>query len=411
MNKSDVRFPVVRLFLFLAALYAVLTYCHDFFKTIGSSAFGDFANYYVNTKALLAGYNIWEPSPALTGVFTSIMGGCGITHMCAGILHSSGFFLLICPFTFLPFPSALFWWIILCQAGLWAALALLVRGGDSVGEWSVLPALFLICSFWPLREDIYLAQPNLLVLFFLALALFSLKNGRLYLAGVSLGMALQIKEIFLPLLLFLLIRKYYKPFAVALGVLLLTKLLGIVFFGVEKEIAYWQNIQRYFFLATSRDPFNLSFAAVLARATQGYVHPVLVKTVAFSVTLALLGITWRLFTSAKRSKDVTLEFAYFVTLSLVISPWLHEPHLAVLCMVVPVCWFRLLRDGSGRHGFLFLAGYLLVALKYSLVSMPRFHHGWLSLLATGKTVGLILLLSFLYRVVVDDSALPPQRTP
>ena len=391
MNKAYLKY-----FLYLAVCFAACAYVHDLLKAFFESDFADFAHYYAFAKLMRTGADVWTENPALIEKIGVIMKGTGVARIPADLYQSSGFLLFVSPLTLLPYSWATLSWLIAAQAAFAASVVLLLRMMKNLDTWKVLSGLFLIFSFWPLREDLYLGQPNFFVLFFITLAVWCLKNEKTFYGGIFLGLAVQCKEIFFPLLALLLIRRYYRALTGALCALIVPKAVYICVFGMHNELSYWDKILRSHSWANLAmgDPFGLSVFSVLSKITgPGAGGIVRLLWAVFSVFL--VWAAWLMF--RKKSKtgraDVLLEFSAGIVVCLCLSPWVHETHLVVLSFAVLVCWMYLAENFQRANFLIFAVSYLLLGLKYPAAT-----------LGAGKTLGLILFFYLFYRIAKHNTA-------
>lgn len=405
-NKPSASPAYLKYFLFLAALFAIFTYFHDLIKESVTSDFIDTQHYYVNTNLLRQGYNPWEiaKDEYFSQAGTMIPQGSYITQ--AKVLHSPGFFLLFMPFSLLPFKIAAILWLIFCQLSFMAAAGLIFKMIGRVKIEELFTGLFLVFSFWPLREDFHIGQPNLLVLLNFALALLCLKGKRLFLAGIFLGLGIQVKESFLIVLLFCLRREYWKTLVSAIGILLAVKIVAIFAFGIDRELSYW-SYQANFFLPQLAgkgyiDISSLSLVYFFYHLTQGLVNMRLLQSL---ISILVLLILIRVFKPRSDNKAgigidrLPLEFSFFVTLSFMLNIWAHETHLVVLCLPLLICWFYILRHPQKKDFILFIAAYLILGLKYAITSFPPLWKGPFSFMLSFKGLGYVLLFWLLARLL------------
>ena len=210
------------------------------------------------------------------------------------------------------------------------------------------------------------------------------------LMAIFLGLAVQCKEIFFPLLALLLIRRYYRALTGALCALIVPKAVYICVFGMHNELSYWDKILRSHSWANLAmgDPFGLSVFSVLSKITgPGAGGIVRLLWAVFSVFL--VWAAWLMF--RKKSKtgraDVLLEFSAGIVVCLCLSPWVHETHLVVLSFAVLVCWMYLAENFQRANFLIFAVSYLLLGLKYPAAP-----------LAAGKTAGICLFFYLFYRI-------------
>lgn len=405
--QHDNRFRYLTYFLFLAAGYALLAYLHDFLKDILTSGYFDFQYYYINAKALRQGCNIWDFSTlAVIEQIKALTIQAGVPAWHSPVIYAPGFFLLVLPFTFLPLKAAAIAWVAFCQASLLVFIILMVRLLKKADLQQALISIFLVFSFWPLREELHLGQPNLVILCLFTLSLLFWKKKQFFLAGILLGLGIQIKEIFLPMLLLCMHRKYRKALLGALSSIIVVKLAVLGIFGAEKELAYWQHMSGFWYAHRGTNPYNQSVLALLGRLTTGFLNIRIAQLVFLGSGICALFVTWK---ALRETLETSVEggiakaFGLSVCLCFMLSPWVHETHLVVLYLPLLAAW-PLLESNRRRLDFiLFIIAYLTLGLKYSVISFEPFHKGPLSLLLSTKTLGSMVLFYLFYRLCRKDA--------
>ena len=419
MNQSSTSGRLFKYFLYLVAGFALFTYLHDVLRELFMSQFLDAQHYYLNSRMLLQGQDVWSLDNTGVGqdLVKTIASGMGIGGV-AKVLHSPGFFLLFSPFALLPPKFGIILWVIFCQAAFMVSVIILIKKIPvNPGKLAAVCSVFLIFSFWPLREGLHLGQSNFLILFFFALALLFMKNRRFFLAGVLVGICIQINEMYLPVLLLLLFKRYHKAFLGALIALLLLQLAVISVFGADKLLSYWRHHLVFFsqgdLARIGVGIYSLSFIDLIRRLSGGFLSPLSVYLLYAAVVLSALLIIYSLTRNSKDTKFdcdlLQLEFSFFIVFCFLVSPWVHEGYFVVLALPMIVSWFYINKNPKHANFVLFIVTYLILALKYSFVSMPGFLKGkTLDVLLSGKAAGYILLLILLgsllrdYRIFKSD---------
>ncbi|MHC4713358.1 MAG: glycosyltransferase family 87 protein [Planctomycetota bacterium] len=159
-------------------------------------------------------------------------------------------FMLILPYAFLPWPAARFLWLItnlVCTYLLLRFAFHLFAPGRSRGFYVVVAALFVAGTPW--RNGITLGQHTIFSLAFFTMALWYAGRGKKDLAGVLLAFSLLKYTVTLPLLLFFLYRKYYRPVLVAFGIHLVLNLVAAAWLSVWPHVLVAQSLRASFSLA------------------------------------------------------------------------------------------------------------------------------------------------------------------
>lgn len=408
MENDTSKAAYLKYFIYLVVLFAFFTYLHDLTKAIFTSDFIDTRHYYANSKLLQQGVDIWKISPQeYLGYENAIITKAGYRNY-AAVLHSASFFLIFSPFTFLGFSPASVLWVITCQAALiisvWLVLTKILGNPDI---YRVFSGLFLVFMFWPIREDLFVGQPNLLILLFFTLALLCFKNKKIFLAGIFLGLGVQIKELFLPILLFCLCKRYWKALIGAICAILLIKLAAIFSFGIDKEVSYWSYQLRFFFGQVAsgeyRDICSLSIIYSLRNLFLGIVSIKFTQAMTILINLIVLALAFRVRYGKRVGTNpdrLALEFSFFITLCYMLSPWVHETHLVVIILPLLICWLNIIREPFKISRItLFITAYLILGLKYAITSFPKAWTGPFSFLLSFKGLGFVLLFILLYNLL------------
>jgi len=387
-------------FILLVGIFALISYLYFVAKESMDSPFDDFGHYWITSNLLQDGHNVWAWDKNTQNDYIRIAKEHNITIIVPPF-QSSGFFVLVRPIMTLPFFHSVYLALFIGNILLFYSIWLLMRICKSkLTLEDVAMASFLIFSFWPLREQVHQMQPNFLSLFFLILSLFLIKNKRMLLAGLFLGLAIQTREYLGVMALLLIYKKNWKAIAgVAISFILL-KGIAISLFGIKCEISYWAHIYETFGRQIHLSINNYSFAAAVCRFTEPY----LARSV--SNILVILGLLLFLATALswiRKSKgDVLLEYALFVLLSFLVCPWIHNHHLVVLYIPVLIIWFKLSDNGSLKLYWLFIAAYLLMGIGYSFVRFPGFHLGLLSIFSAGQLIGILIMFFILGKLLTNE---------
>jgi hypothetical protein len=374
------------------------------------SRFADAEHYYLNSRLLLEGVDVWKLDPSGMPMVKSIASGWGLS-CCSTVLHSAGFFLVFAPFALLAPKSGIILWVIFSQAVFIASAVILIKKiPESSHKLAAVCSVFLIFSFWPLKEALHLGQSNFLLLFLFVLSLLLMKNKRFFFAGVLLGVCIQINEIYLPVLFLCLFKKYYKALLGALSALVLLQLAAIGVFGVDKLFSYWRHHLAFFsqgeLARLGAGAYSLSLIDLLRRLSGGLLSPAAVCLLYAGAVLFVLLIIYRLTRNGGESKfdkeRLPLEFSLLIVFCFLASPWVHEGYFVVLVLPLIVSWFHINKYPKHPRFVLFSITYLILALKYSFISIPGFYSGKLpDVLLSSKAAGYILLLILLAGLLGD----------
>jgi hypothetical protein len=156
-------------------------------------------------------------------------------------------FILLAPFSWLPFPTAQFAWV-LCKPVMvaiifYSVLAMVHCCGRKIDPLPM--ALILLAWIWPIIGDMQEGQMNLLMLTPLAVGLFLLQREELWsdlCGGLLLGMAVAIKVTPIIFLIYLLWRRRWMPVLAMLGGIVFWLLVPLtLFFGIHQAVRWNQE--------------------------------------------------------------------------------------------------------------------------------------------------------------------------
>lgn len=395
MKTKKIGVPIM----LLAAVLAVFTYLHALSKAAWENNFYDFAYYWKNASLLRDGCNVWEHKVENTLVTEKVIAGSAVRIRVIPPWHSTGFFAVILPFTYLSFKIASWFWLlaghIAFMLSIWFLLRLIKKPADTEDFCSV---LFLVFSFWPLREQLYLMQPNLLILFLITGAFYLIKR-QIFWSGVLLGLAVNFREYLGFLCLIFILKRLWKGMSgAALGFLSL-KAAGVILFGWEKELSYLRFIRDSFVGQINLSIDNHSLTAFLCRV--GVNIPGKTSCLWLGIFLTGFLTAIAMYAAGRKSSDPRLGLALFSVLILSISPWVHECHYIILYPAIIISWIHIRKIGDVRLYWVFIVAYLLLGLRYSLNSFPQFYRGWPHIFMGGKLCGAVLLFCLVFNLTIN----------
>jgi GT2 family glycosyltransferase len=369
----------------VAAIYAV-----DVARMAFDSPFIDFAHYYVFTLVVEAGGDVFDP--AAVAPFDARL---GLRRAGAPGNYPPLFYVLMQPWTAIPFRASALVWLALSQVLLLASAWLVTRQRPS-DPWRVTGALVLTLTFQPLLENLFLGQANVVVLFLLTVGWFATRSSRPWLAGIALGLLPHVKPQLALVILLLALLGQGRVAARASLVAAAGLVLGLVTVGLDAHSRYAQYVLN---APAYLHGWSLNYAphAVLHR---------LFDRVIGSQAAELLTLLWmggvllaiaRLGRHRPAAGTPGFDWAFGLALAAValVSPLTEEHHLVPL--LLPLALLVLVPDSSPRGGVWLVVTAVLVGARYSLDRFPVLHTGLPSVLLTGKTVGIVLLAGLLAR--------------
>lgn len=397
MHKQ--QYSPLPIILIIAGLYAAGTYLHYLMKLfLVEPNFGDFASYYFLGAMLNRGINLFTISqPALDNLRATF--SCPV-YICGGevvAFYSPFFYSIFKLISKLDFNIANLIWAVLNNSALILSIFFLMKIIKlKINVVNLSLASIITFLYQPLIENVGIGQANLLILCMLVLTLWSLISSRTILAGFFLAITILIKPHYGLILLLLLIRQLYKPFWATIFFYCFLSLLSTAVVG-------WELQRDYLPLLLSETPrvvyspecltwvHNLSFPSALARLLNGkYINILRIIYIIFAAGVLLFTVIQ--FKGKFKKENFALEFAWLTSLIVFLAPVLEEHYLVILYLPIFVVFSKMDYLHKSEQ-YIFIFGFLLTALRYSLVSFEVFNHGLISLFSNGKLYGLMLILT------------------
>ena len=270
----------------------------------------DFTQFFLMGHALRAGVNMYGPIPVLAAQFDLNLDKWFHVAAYPPIVAVIGL-----PLSYLPYFWLIIAWTIFKVGCLAWTIVLVVRqfGGKSAHT----PVLVTACAFiawYPLYVELYLGQLMIPILLLLTVSWLALKADKGFRAGLLLGTVLAIKFYAWPVVLFLFIKRLWRPTLTAVIVFMVANAVMIVWAGSTTVIDYYSRVGGAVLAEYEFDPFNFSAWTIGFRSfgTLG----------AGMMSLAVL-LCSLLF--ALQSRDFDSEFMVMLTASTILQPisWLH----------------------------------------------------------------------------------------
>lgn len=369
----------------LVILLSLFRYVHDLAKLLVDSPFIDFAHYYTLATVVSLGRDPFDPQAvAYVDALLNIRRAGGAA------VYPPLFYLVMQPWTLLPFRHAVAAWCLGAQILLGATVFLWWSRYNSLRPILLAGPLFVVLNYQPLLEDLYLGQSNVLLLFLLTLAWWGLVASRPWVVAGALATTLHIKVQF-ALLILLLWRSGLR--AVALRTILLWGIgvgIGLLVLGSDHYLEYirhlWGTSVQYGGWTANHSLYAL-LHRVFGVTPEG-------QLLAAGLTLGLgaliLVLLARVIPRALPVGSCTTDWVWGLGLCtvLILSPLTEEHHLVVLLLPLALLLFAASEGTmSVTEQTVFVGSILLLATPYSLDRFPIFHHGALSLFTSGKLLG------------------------
>lgn len=379
----------VSLLIALVLGVSLFRYLHTLLKLALGAPFIDFAHYYTYATVVAAGQD-----PFNVRAVASLDALLDIRRAQAAANYPPLFYLIMQPWTWLPFRAAALGWLAASQLFLLGALGLLRTRMATVSPLRVAAVCFVLLNYQPLVEDLALGQVNTLLLFLMSLAWWGTKGGRPWVAAVAVATAPFIKVHYVLLLPFLwcvdlrpILGRTLILMGAGLGV-------GLLILGPAHHLEYLRYVASlpngFYARAT-----NLALRGVLLRVFGVAGMGALVAnalTLTLDIVLGVLLVRALRRSTAPTARTADWIWGLAVTAVLVGSPFVEEHYLVVLLLPLSLL---LLGELAGRIPavdlVLLVSSVVLLGGRYSLDQFSAFHHGAPSLLAAGKLVGAALL--------------------
>jgi glycosyl transferase family 87 len=395
MTKENTK-STLRIILIIAGLYAAAIYVHDMLRLfIIEPNFCDFAVFYFLSDLLSQGINFMDVGPKTFQYLKEIS---GIPHICYDAprvaLYSPAFYVMVMPLTILDFNTANIIWFFINNMALLASILLLMKIlAVKINYINLSVASFIVFFYQPLFENNALGQSNILILFMLVCALRTIMTSRWMLSGLFTACAVLVKPQYGFIILLFGIKKLYKPLLFTIFFYIAMNVLSVFVVG-------WQFFCNFFYpglieagshaLNAATWGKNYSIFSALSQFSWGQYGSII------KVLHCLLFVSAALFSvvtfGGKFKKDLfPIEFSWFLGLVIAFLPLLEEHYLIALYIPLLLNISRI-EYFSKNWQKIFVLGYLLLALRYSVERFEFFHFGLWTVLSFGKLLGLIFIM-------------------
>jgi hypothetical protein len=383
-------------FLGLVLLFSAFRYLYLLAVLLWEAPFIDFAHYYTYATVVRLGHNPFDlQAVAQTDALL------GIRRAGAAANYPPLFYILMLPWTLMGFRPAAVAWFFLSQACVVGALALCLRRVAPSPRLGVAAGLFVALNYQPLIEALALGQTGPLLLLLVTLAWWSAKKGWWWVAAVAVALCPFIKVQFALLLPALWWMGQRRILGRALLLAGAGVGLGLILLGPAHHAEYLRYLvapPEYLRTWTA----NISLGATLHRVLSPHGEArLLAGGLTLIVDALIVVLLARAIPRGAPSASPAFDWAWGLAVTAIplLSPLTEEHHLVILLLPLAL----LLMDGQERENvsvesMLLLGSVLLLASRYSLERFPVFREGVLSLLATGKILGVVCLEWLLARV-------------
>jgi len=305
----------------------------------------DFVQEYVMASAVAAGGNPYQPLPTLVEQFIGPASENFFDHPSP---HPPFIAVLFLPFSFLSYPTAtLLWFFLEIGFVLISAFMLLKLSFQKPGFMPYLLFVSILLAWNPFLAEMRSGQLMILILVLLCLALFCIKSGKDWVAGLLLGLTISIKLITWPLLLWLVFTRRWRAVLAAGGAIVVLHLLAACFLGLGAIKYYYLTVSPTVFQAYIQNHYNLSGWALAWRVFAGIGPSAMISMASLPLleapqlakwlgpVIPLIAILIGLRISVKRH-DIQVGFAIMTCVAIYASPivWQHYYVILIIPMVV-----------------------------------------------------------------------------
>lgn len=348
---GDRRFtPQIPSWRLMAVVGCVALLAIELYRQLNPATFGyhltsaDFHAFYRGAVAVRHGANPFGDAVAWRSQFDHGPSAYrGMAFFTSSYVYAPAFALLLLPFTWVSYPTALVMWDVCNMAFLTGAVYCLVRStGAKRTALGVLMITTAAAVLSPIRSELYYGQANLFLLFLLSAAVWARQTRRAGLAGVLLGLACVTKPMLLALVIFLLWKREF--WFAAISALSFVGLLVVPFLWLGGQA--WQDqltIWQFWSSQYTAVYFNLAPKGVLVRlfAANLVMRPLVVAPALVTLLwLAFAGVVVLLTTACvsalpmHRDARSLLEIGLVLVALMFVSPLTEDLYLTLL--VIPL---------------------------------------------------------------------------
>ncbi|MFN0123163.1 MAG: glycosyltransferase family 87 protein [Blastocatellia bacterium] len=340
----------------------------------------DFVQEYLMAKAILHGIDPYLPVPELASRFSVPETGLSFPHHSA---HPPVTGLISLPFALLSYyVAAGVWFMVELGLIVWACYLLIGwwREGAATPITTAILLAVSLCVWGAVTDELIVGQLNSLQLVLLIYVWLSLRNRRDAAGGVFLGLAIAIKALSWPIVLFLLLRRNWRA-AIAAGTTALgANTVALLVIGVAPFRKYFTSTSAMVFALYRAQEGNFSawslgwriFEGTHDRGYMGMVAPPLHASATLAVivsaaipVLILLVSLWL----AWRTESLDHAYALMICACILVSPVAWSHYLLLTLLALAIVFRQLLR--LSRAGLHDRKIYGLALLTGALLFLPR----------------------------------------
>jgi hypothetical protein len=333
----------------------------------------DFAFFYASTQSFLNGENIYTLTPFQS--FANFVQK-DITEFNLGTLPNLNppfQTLLFLPFGLLSYSVSLYIWSLLSLLCGLISVGLINRYYFNGQKYFLLALVLLV--YFPTWITIKFSQFSLILLLLLCVVWIAVRNKNKALAGILLGVLLNLKVFTGIFLFFFAVKRKWNLLAWYLGSFLALNLISLAVFGIDDYASYINGLRNVYWQAAS---WNASISGFLFRLIGGPENgavwdlsqfiPYITYGFSFTAAIFLGVILWREDREENRDR-FDVEFSLSVVMMLLLSPlgWMY--YFAILIIPLIVLW-RILNRTHKSLKLLLLAAWGLSTIPHDMVVPP-----------------------------------------
>lgn len=220
----------------------------------------DFIQDYLMAKAILDGRNPYSSLDVLGPEY-----GFNVQRPRHSSPHPPTFAVLSLPLGLFSYRTASLIWLVFSLAAFLTSLHFLWRP-----KWAALVYAFIVSIAWyPIHTDLRIGQLMTLMLLMLTLAWVLLRSGRDLPGGILIGLALSVKLIVWPIVIYLLLRKRFRAFVSAVVTFCAANVAAALIMGYRTVLFYYFHIGGVIAWYYRSDPYNFSIFSIGHRLFSG----------------------------------------------------------------------------------------------------------------------------------------------
>lgn len=300
-------------------------------------------------------------------------------------LYPPSYAVLFIPLTWFEFNTATRIWILLNLLMLFGSCYLILKilKANTLDGWVIILVIFIY--FFPIYKALASGETNILILFFIVLAIYLFLAKKNFSAGLALGMATIVKIFPIILLPYFLWRKKYKLAAGVAVFLITVTLISICYGNLDMEKKYYGKVLPD--LITNG--INMNLATGHSKTLTGFLMRNFTTTVEFTpiivlpqiaiqiirylITFSLLAIgAYLIIRRKKRDKrDYLLEISYIITFGLIAATYIQDQYSIWLLIPILLLLFGLSSFAKKWDTALLTFGIILVGVRPEIVLYPK----------------------------------------